>query len=277
MLAKDGVGQLKDGSSQLAKGATDLDEGAGKLAPRQGGGGSAGEMGQVHPRQRVRHGGGVLAPVGMGAAAKAHQRFHRDRPSHVAGLRQIGRAARARRRVERGEADDDRLGQVAKDRQGEGHRQHRRLAPARAQQDGDGRLFDHVPGHHRQHARADQARIWLVACAVVVALMALLLRNAFGVVVIGVAVTTSVCGPISFVALLAGPISRRLMGRTAIVAAALVGAIITIAGDYVGAYLVPGDNKLPVGIITGLAGAPVLAWLLLTSQRPPRRSKGRAS
>ena len=79
------------------------------------------------------------------------------------------------------------------------------------------------------------------------------------------------------VALLAGPISRRLMGRTAIVAAALVGAIITIAGDYVGAYLVPGDNKLPVGIITGLAGAPVLAWLLLTSQRPPRRSKGRAS
>ena len=99
----------------------------------------------------------------------------------------------------------------------------------------------------------------------------------FGVVVIGVAVTTSVCGPISFVALLAGPISRRLMGRTAIVAAALVGAIITIAGDYVGAYLVPGDNKLPVGVITGLAGAPVLAWLLLTSQRPPRRSKGRAS
>ena len=54
-------------------------------------------------------------------------------------------------------------------------------------------------------------------------------------------------------------------------------AIITIAGDYVGAYLVPGDNKLPVGVITGLAGAPVLAWLLLTSQRPPRRSKGRAS
>ena len=99
----------------------------------------------------------------------------------------------------------------------------------------------------------------------------------FGVVVIGVAVTTSVCGPISFVALLAGPISRRLMGRTTIVAAALVGAIITIAGDYVGAYLVPGDNKLPVGVITGLAGAPVLAWLLLTSQRPPRRSKGRAS
>ena len=67
------------------------------------------------------------------------------------------------------------------------------------------------------------------------------------------------------------------MGRTSIVAAALVGASITIAGDYVGAYLIPGGGKLPVGVITGLAGAPVLAWLLLTSQRPPRRSKGRAS
>lgn len=94
----------------------------------------------------------------------------------------------------------------------------------------------------------------------------------FVTVVLGIAVATSVCGPVAFVALLAGPIARRLMGRTSIVAAALVGASITIAGDYVGAYLIPGGGKLPVGVITGLAGAPVLAWLLVASQRG--RSKG---
>lgn len=96
----------------------------------------------------------------------------------------------------------------------------------------------------------------------------------FGGVVVGVAVATSVCGPIAFVALLAGPIAGRIMGRTAIFTAACIGAIIAISGDYIGAYLVPGNNKLPVGVVTGLAGAPVLAWLLLTSQRPARRSKG---
>ena len=90
----------------------------------------------------------------------------------------------------------------------------------------------------------------------------------FVAIVVGVAVATSVCGPIAFVALLAGPIARRLMGRTAIVAAALVGASVCLAGDYIGAYLVPGGNKVPVGVVTGLAGAPVLAWLLLSTRRP---------
>lgn len=94
----------------------------------------------------------------------------------------------------------------------------------------------------------------------------------FVAVVLAVAVATSVCGPVAFVALLAGPIARRLLGRTGIVAAALVGGAITVAGDYVGAYLIPGDGKLPVGVVTGLAGAPVLAWLLVASQRG--RSKG---
>lgn len=94
----------------------------------------------------------------------------------------------------------------------------------------------------------------------------------FVAVVLGTAVATSVCGPIAFVALLAGPIARRLLGRTSIVGAALVGVTITVAGDYVGAYLIPGGGKLPVGVVTGLAGAPVLAWLLVVSQRG--RSKG---
>lgn len=88
----------------------------------------------------------------------------------------------------------------------------------------------------------------------------------FTAVVLAVSVATSVCGPIAFVALLAGPIVRRLVGRTALLPATLVGAAIALAGDYVGAYLIPGA-KLPVGVIAGLAGAPVLAWLLMTSRK----------
>lgn len=89
----------------------------------------------------------------------------------------------------------------------------------------------------------------------------------FVAIVLAVALATSVCGPVAFVALLAGPIVRRLVGRTDLLAAALVGASITLAGDYIGAYLIPGGTKLPVGVITGLAGAPVLAWLLMSSRK----------
>lgn len=81
-------------------------------------------------------------------------------------------------------------------------------------------------------------------------------------VVLLVAATTSVCGPIAFVAFLSGPIARRLLGgRASIAAAALVGAVIVVLGDHVGAYAVPEVN-LPVGVVTGLIGAPVLLWLL---------------
>ena len=95
--------------------------------------------------------------------------------------------------------------------------------------------------------------------------------SAFVLVVLAVAVATSVCGPIAFVSLLAGPIAQRMQGRTSPIAAACVGAALTLAGDYVGAYLVPGA-KLPVGVVTGLAGAPVLAWLLMR----PHSMKGQA-
>jgi iron complex transport system permease protein len=81
-------------------------------------------------------------------------------------------------------------------------------------------------------------------------------------VVLLVAATTSVCGPIAFVAFLAGPIARRLLGgRASIGAAALVGAVIVVLADHVGAYAIPEVN-LPVGVITGLIGAPFLLWLL---------------
>lgn len=80
-------------------------------------------------------------------------------------------------------------------------------------------------------------------------------------VVLLVAATTAVCGPVAFVAFLSGPIARRLGGRASIGAAALVGAVVVVAADHVGANAIPGSN-VPVGVVTGLIGAPFLLWLL---------------
>ena len=86
-------------------------------------------------------------------------------------------------------------------------------------------------------------------------------------VVLLTASATAVCGPIAFVAFLSGPIARRLTrGRTSVPAAALVGAAMVLAADHLSAYAVPG-TAFPVGVVTGLAGAPVLVWLLVAGRR----------
>lgn len=86
-------------------------------------------------------------------------------------------------------------------------------------------------------------------------------------VVLLTASATAVCGPIAFVGFLSGPIARRLTkGRTSIPAAALVGAAMVLAADYISAYADPG-TAYPVGVVTGLAGAPVLVWLLIAGRR----------
>lgn len=77
-----------------------------------------------------------------------------------------------------------------------------------------------------------------------------------------VAMAVSVAGPTAFVAFVSGPIARGLNGgRTSIVGAALVGAIVVLSADYVAAYAVP-DVSIPVGVVTGAVGAPFLLWLL---------------
>lgn len=77
-------------------------------------------------------------------------------------------------------------------------------------------------------------------------------------------------GPISFVAFLAGPIARILLGgRTTLVGAALVGATIVVGADYVADYLLA-DINFPTGVVTGALGAPFLLWLL-ASGRTGRR------
>ncbi|MBB1511587.1 iron ABC transporter permease [Tessaracoccus sp. MC1627] len=85
------------------------------------------------------------------------------------------------------------------------------------------------------------------------------------VVVLLTAAATSVAGPIAFVGLLAGPIARRLnAGRSSLPLAALVGAVVVLGADLLGDARWPW-GPLPVGIITGLLGAPMLVALLLRS------------
>ena len=77
-----------------------------------------------------------------------------------------------------------------------------------------------------------------------------------------VASATAVVGPVAFVGFLCGPIARRLVpGRPAVGVAALVGAVVVLGADHLAAYGIPG-TALPVGVVTGLLGAPVLLWML---------------
>lgn len=87
------------------------------------------------------------------------------------------------------------------------------------------------------------------------------------IAVILTGLATAVCGPLVFVALTAGPVADRLLGRAAggLLPAALVGAGLVLAADYVATYLLP--TPLPTGVVTGAVGAPYLLWLLATSNR----------
>ncbi|WP_035771953.1 iron chelate uptake ABC transporter family permease subunit [Arthrobacter sp. Br18] len=81
------------------------------------------------------------------------------------------------------------------------------------------------------------------------------------------ALATAAAGPIAAVAFLSGPIARRLLkGAPSLAMAALVGAVLVLAADFVAANLIPGVS-LPVGVVTGALGAPFLLWLLVTANR----------
>jgi iron complex transport system permease protein len=85
-----------------------------------------------------------------------------------------------------------------------------------------------------------------------------------------IASVTAVTGPIAFVSFLSGPIAARIMGPGAslLLPAALIGAILTLAGDYVGQFLLPG--RYPVGVVTGALGAPYLLYLIIRINRSGR-------
>lgn len=78
-----------------------------------------------------------------------------------------------------------------------------------------------------------------------------------------VAFATAVTGPIASVAFLAGPIASRISGggRTNMIPAALTGSVLVLASDLIGQYALP--SRYPVGVITGILGAPYLLFLLI--------------
>ena len=87
--------------------------------------------------------------------------------------------------------------------------------------------------------------------------------------VVLVAAGTAFAGPIAFVAFVSAPIARRMLatGSLALVPSALVGILLVLASDLVAQHLLPGAGQVPVGIVTGIIGAPYLLWLLATTNR----------
>lgn len=79
------------------------------------------------------------------------------------------------------------------------------------------------------------------------------------------AVAVSVVGPVAFVALMAPPVGARLTGATdagaRLVSAAAAGAVIMVLADLVARATLPG-LQLPIGVTTGILGAPYLLWRL---------------
>lgn len=85
--------------------------------------------------------------------------------------------------------------------------------------------------------------------------------------VIILALATATTGPIAFVAFLAGPIAQRLVGSnfSNVLPAGLIGIILVLAADLIGQFAF--SVRYPVGVITGIIGAPYLIYLLIRINR----------
>ncbi|MDR7277440.1 FecCD family ABC transporter permease [Catenuloplanes atrovinosus] len=82
-----------------------------------------------------------------------------------------------------------------------------------------------------------------------------------------IAFATAACGPIAFVAFLAGPIAARIVGpgTSLLVPSALIGALLVLVADFAGQYAL--GIRYPVGVVTGVLGAPYLLYLLIRTNR----------
>ncbi|MCX4694116.1 iron chelate uptake ABC transporter family permease subunit [Streptomyces sp. NBC_01408] len=78
-------------------------------------------------------------------------------------------------------------------------------------------------------------------------------------------------GPISFVALAAPQLARRLTRSPGanLMTAALMGALLLLVSDWASQRAF-GADQLPVGVVTGLVGGVYLLWLLVTERRAGR-------
>jgi iron complex transport system permease protein len=81
------------------------------------------------------------------------------------------------------------------------------------------------------------------------------------------AFATAACGPIAFVSFLAGPIAARIVGPNGslLIPAALVGALLVLLADLVGQFAL--GTRFPVGVVTGVLGAPYLIYLIVRTNR----------
>ncbi|WP_022881735.1 FecCD family ABC transporter permease [Gryllotalpicola ginsengisoli] len=94
-------------------------------------------------------------------------------------------------------------------------------------------------------------------------------RTTIGAIAVGVALAasaTAVAGPVAFVAFVSAPVARRLVGAGGLqpAASALTGVVLVTAADAIAAHL--GDFQAPVGLVTGVIGAPYLLWLLTRTE-----------
>ncbi|MCM8711355.1 iron ABC transporter permease [Clostridium sp. SYSU_GA19001] len=82
-----------------------------------------------------------------------------------------------------------------------------------------------------------------------------------------IAFATAVTGPISFVAFLSGPIAARLVGLGApnSLASGLVGELLVLVADMIGQFAF--GTRFPVGVVTGILGAPYMLFLLIVINR----------
>lgn len=81
------------------------------------------------------------------------------------------------------------------------------------------------------------------------------------------AFATAATGPIAFVAFMAGPIAARITGAGAslLVPAGMVGALLVLVADLAGQFAF--GTRFPVGVVTGVLGAPYLIFLLIRTNR----------
>ncbi|RRR78094.1 iron chelate uptake ABC transporter family permease subunit [Streptomyces sp. RP5T] len=85
------------------------------------------------------------------------------------------------------------------------------------------------------------------------------------------AAATAAAGPVSFVALTAPQLARRLTRSPGpnLLASLCMGAALLVTADWV-SQKVFGADQLPVGVVTGVLGGVYLLWLLVTERRAGR-------
>lgn len=85
-----------------------------------------------------------------------------------------------------------------------------------------------------------------------------------------IAFATAITGPIASVAFLSGPIAKRLAksGDSNIITAGMIGALLVLVGEFIGQYAFA--TRYPVGVITGMIGAPYLLLLLRRQLNPAK-------